>query len=71
MVKVHNRARIFAGAITIALGLLFARIVFLVVSTDATAVDQKEGIVRGPILDRRGISLARTEEASAIAIAPP
>ncbi len=71
MVKVHNRARVFAGACTIIILILLARVVWLTISTDASSQDQKEGIVRGPILDRRGVSLARTEEASAIAIAPP
>lgn len=70
MNKVHSRLRIFGVACGIILGILSARILWLSLSGPDDAVAERDNVIRGPILDRRGISLARTEEASAIAIAP-
>lgn len=70
MFRMHNRLMAFGAAGSLVLAVLIARITWLGLSGSGESAEKEGAIVRGPILDRRGVSLARTEEGSAIAIAP-
>jgi cell division protein FtsI/penicillin-binding protein 2 len=70
MFRMHNRLLAFGAVGSIILAILIARITWLSLSGPGDQGSKEASVVRGPILDRRGVSLARTEEGSAIAISP-
>lgn len=55
---------------TLLFAILFGRVVYLTFMGGRVSSKNSKDILRGPIVDRRGMTLARTEEASTIAIAP-
>lgn len=70
MEKARFRITMVAVVISLGLGVVLGRVAFLVWEGRAWRQSSDIETVRGPILDRRGITLALTEEASTIGIAP-
>ncbi len=70
MERAQFRITLFAVMVSLALGIVLGRVAFLVWEGRGWRENESLQTVRGPILDRRGITLALTEEASTIGIAP-
>lgn len=70
MERARFRITLFAVFISLGLGIVLGRVAFLVWEGRGWREGSSIETVRGPILDRRGITLALTEEASTIGIAP-
>mgnify|MGYP001411709189 FL=1 len=70
MERAQFRITLFAVFISLCLGIALGRVAFLVWDGRGWRESASLETVRGPILDRRGITLALTEEASTIGIAP-
>ncbi len=67
--KARIRLRVVVIVLLVCFGVIIARVSIFIFSGEYD-VESKPSIVRGQILDRRGIPLAVTEEASTIGISP-
>ncbi len=71
MKKAKKRLLILSGILAAAVLVISLRTSWLSLGTDRRETTTEPGFIRGPITDRRGLTLAMTEEASTIALAPP
>ncbi|MCB1165280.1 MAG: transpeptidase family protein [Leptospiraceae bacterium] len=70
MERAQLRLVLFAALLSLCFGIALGRVGYLVWQGRGWRTQPDTETVRGPILDRRGITLALTEEASTIGLAP-
>lgn len=71
MDRLKSRLRYVVIGFTVVFVLIAVQIFYLTFASSRRTTVRKPTVIRGPIVDRRGVALAITEEGSTIGIAPP